>query len=323
MNVPMLSILIISYNTREMTLACVRSIFAQAEGDNFEVIVLDNASTDGSADALEGEFGERVHLIRSPVNLGFASGNNAAASHASGEYLLLLNPDTVVLGHAIDHLIEFAMEHPAAGIWGGRTVFADGSLNPASCWRRATVWSMACQASGLARVFRHWPLFNPEAFGGWKRDNVRKVDIVSGCFFLIRRDLWEALDGFDRDFFMYGEEADLCLRAQKRGAKPLVTPRATIVHHGGASEPVRAEKLVRLLAAKATLIHRHWPRWKVPIGLMLLQAWPLSRLLALTLATMARRGLDARTAWAHVWQRRGEWSQGYLSCDTPTSGQRT
>ena len=181
---------------------------------------------------------------------------------------------------------------------------------------------MACQASGLARVFRHWPLFNPEAFGGWKRDSVRQVDIVSGCFFLIRHELWKALNGFDRDFFMYGEEADLCLRARKHGAKPMVTPEATIVHYGGASERVRADKLVRLLAAKATLIQRHWPRWKVPIGLALLRAWPLSRLLALTVTAVARRGLDARSAWARVWQKRDEWSRGYQSGNAPIAGQQ-
>src|SRR5690606_35725860 len=115
-----------------------------------------------------------------------------------------------------------------------------------------------CVATGLSSLFRGSSLFNPEGYGGWKRDTVREVDIVSGCFFLIRRELWERLGGFDPAFFMYGEEADLCLRARKLGARPMVTPEATIVHYGGASERVRADKMVRLLQAKALLIRRHW-----------------------------------------------------------------
>ncbi|MEQ8845218.1 MAG: glycosyltransferase family 2 protein [Phycisphaerales bacterium] len=316
MNPTRIAILIISYNTREMTLACLRSVFEQAQKQDFELIVLDNASSDGSAEAIEAEFGDRLRLIKSPDNLGFAGGNNEAAGHATGEYLLLLNPDTVVLDHAIDRLLEFAEANPGAGIWGGRTVFADGSLNPASCWKRATAWSMLCQASGLARIFRNSSVFNPEAYGGWGRDSVRLVDIVSGCFFLIRRELWEKLGGFDLTYFMYGEEADLCLRAREHGARTMVTPDATIVHYGGASEKVRADKLVRLLAAKATLIRRHWPRWKAPFGLALLASWPLSRVVALSALKVAGRDRDARKAWVEVWQRRADWSRGYPARQT-------
>ena len=313
---PALSILMISYNTREMTLASLRSVFEQTTRTSFEVIVVDNQSSDGSADAIEAEFAGRIRLIRAEANLGFAGGNNRAATHARGEFLLLLNPDTVVLDHAIDQLVEFAHANASADIWGGRTVFADGLLNPASCWKRASVWSMLCQASGLARVFRGSGVFNAEAYGGWQRDSVRGVDIVSGCFFLIRRDLWEALDGFDLTYFMYGEEADLCLRARAHGARPMVTPEATIVHYGGASEKVRADKLVRLLAAKATLIRRHWPSWKAPLGLALLASWPLSRVVALSALRLAGRDRDARKAWLDVWKRRADWSRGYPARQT-------
>lgn len=314
-----LSILIISYNTREMTLACVRSVFEQAQSNAYEVIVLDNASTDGSAEALNEEFGNRIRLIASSANLGFAGGNNEAAKHAQGEYLLLLNPDTLVLDHAIDSLLDFARANPHAGVWGGRTVFADGSLNPASCWRRATAWSMACQAFGLARVFRRSAIFNPEAYGGWTRNSVRSVDIVSGCFFLLRRDLWETLGGFDLAYFMYGEEADLCLRARRLGARPMITPAATIVHFGGASERVRSAKLVRLLSAKATLIYRHWAAWTIPIGIGLLAAWPLSRLIACSLLSLIGRCGPARNAWREVWRQRRVWLSGYTDRRSQTS----
>lgn len=308
---PALSILIISYNTRDMTLACIRSVFEQTTRTPFEIIVLDNASTDGSADALEQEFGSRLTLIRSLDNLGFAGGNNAAAEHASGEYLLLLNPDTVVLDGAIDTVMDFAEARPGAGIWGGRTVFADGSLNPASCWSRQTLWSLASQALGLSSVLRKSSLFNPEAMGGWDRSGERSVDIVSGCFLLIRRELWDTLGGFHPDFFMYGEEADLCLRARSLGARPMVTADATIIHHGGASETVRADKLSRLLAAKTLLIDRHFPNRSRGLGKRLLAAWPLSRMIAHTVLSpirpSSRRG---RAVWSRVWRDRDEWSRG-------------
>lgn len=303
---PRTSILIVSYNTRQMTLECLASGFAQTNPGTFEVVVIDNASEDGSADAIEREFGERVRLIRSTVNLGFAAANNLAARHARGDFLLLLNPDTVVLDRAIDRLVAFAEERPAAGIWGGRTVFADGSLNPTSCWRRPTLWSLLCQAAGLASLFRKSRVFNPEAMGGWKRDTMREVDIVTGCFLLIRRSLWERLGGFDPAFFMYGEEADLCLRARALGIRPIVTPDATIVHHGGASETVRADKMVRLLQAKVLLIRRHWPMGRREAGAMLLRLWPLTRMWAWRFAAAfgASGGLET---WREVWRRRAEW----------------
>ncbi|MCR9216964.1 MAG: glycosyltransferase family 2 protein [bacterium] len=311
MREPALSILIISFNTREMTLECIRSVFDQTSKTDFELIVLDNASADGSADAIETEFGGRVRLIRSEDNLGFAGGNNAAAKCAKGEFLLLLNPDTVVLDGAIDKLLAFAAARPDAGIWGGRTVFADGSLNPASCWSRQTLWSLTSQAMGFSSLFRKSSFFNPEGLGGWDREGVRQVDIVSGCFLLIRRDLWDRLDGFHPDFFMYGEEADLCLRAESFGACPMVTSEATIVHHGGASEAVRSDKLQRLLAAKCLLLERQFPKSRLGMAKSLLAAWPLTRCLAHSVLSPIRASSRrSSTVWRDVWAHRSVWLAG-------------
>lgn len=308
-----LAILIISYNTREMTLACLRSVVEQTAFGTYEVIVVDNQSKDGSADAITAEF-PQFTLIRSAENLGFARANNLAALEARSEFLLLLNPDTLVLDRAIDRLVEFALQRPEAEIWGGRTVFGDGSLNPASCWSQQTLWSVFCVASGLSSVFRRSTLFNPEGLGGWNRDSVRQVDIVSGCFLLVRRELWERLGGFDPSFFMYGEEADLCLRAGRVGARPVVTPAATIVHYGGASERVRADKMVRLLNAKVRLIRRHWPRALVGPGVRLFALWPLTRMIGWRLISPIRSG-DGAATWGEVWRRRAEW----LAADEPVA----
>ncbi len=191
-----------------------------------------------------------------------AKANNLAAAHASGRYLLLLNPDTLVLDHAVDRLVAFAERTPSARIWGGRTLFGDGTLNPASCWRKVNLWRVMCRVAGLDVRFPASRLLNSEAYGGWDRDSERQVDIVSGCFFLIERELWEELGGFDPRYVMYGEEADLCLRADALGARPRITPDAEIVHYGGASESVRSQKHIKLLAAKITLARDHLPVWQ-------------------------------------------------------------
>jgi GT2 family glycosyltransferase len=307
---PVLSILVVSYNTREMTLDCLRSVVAETRTPH-ELIVVDNASPDGSAAAIAAEF-PGIRLIASPENLGFAEGNNVAARAARGEYLLLLNPDTLVLRGALDSLVAFARAHPAAGIWGGRTLFPDGSLNPPSCWRRLDLWAILMRATGLASVFRKSPVFNAEGYGGWQRDRAREVDIVTGCLFLIRRADWQRLGGFDPTFVMYGEEADICRRAQGLGFRPMITPEAEIVHFGGASESVRADKLVRLYRALTTLIRRHFPPWQRPLARGLLAAVPLGRVLALS--ALRPIGLDrpaSRAAWSEVWERRAEWRDGY------------
>ncbi len=307
------SILIVSFNTREMTLAAISSAVRETREVTYEIIVVDNASTDGSADAIAAHPAQ-PKLFRLSDNIGFGRGNNLAAEYATGQYVLLLNPDTVVTDRAVDRLVAFARANPRALIWGGRTLFADGSLNPASCWQRITPWNLAMRVTGLAGLFPRSAVFNPEAFGGWPRDTVREVDIVSGCFLMIPRAVWLALGGFDPTFFMYGEEADLCLRAKRIGARPTVTPAATIIHHGGASEKTRAGKMTKLLAAKSTLIARHWPRGTVAFGQFLLMLWPLTRWLACAAIKRVKDDAGRREAaatWREVWAARDDWRRGY------------
>ncbi|MGB3246952.1 MAG: glycosyltransferase, partial [Sulfitobacter sp.] len=252
---------------------------------------------------------------------GFAQGNNTAIHHARGEYILLLNPDTVVLNGAIDRLLDFARRQPEAKIWGGRTLYGDHSLNPTNCWQQMTLWSLTSQFLGLSSLFSGSPLFNPEGYGGWLRHEEREVDIVTGCFFLIKRTFWYELNGFDGTYVMYGEEANLCLRARKHSARPRITPEAEIIHYGGASETVRADKVVRLITAKTTLVRHYFPAWQKPLGLMLLRLWPWSRMQAARFrakATGKKQHREAAENWSEVWMRRSEWRSGYPKrCPTP------
>lgn len=315
---PRVSVLVVSYNTREMTLDCLRSVVAETAPGLFELIVVDNASSDGSAEAIAAAFPKtafpEIELVALETNIGFGPANNIAAERAEGDHILLLNPDTLVLDRGIERLFAFAERYPEAGIWGGQTRFADGTLNPASCWGHMTLWSLLCSATGLSALFRGSALFNPEAYGGWKRDSEREVGIVAGCFLMIRRAYWDAIGGFDERFFMYAEEADLCLRATARGARPRVTPEARIVHYGGASEPVRAAKTVRLLRGKATLLHKHWRPLPRRLGLALFTAMVLSRRTGYALAA-ALSGRAAHRArrdeWREIWRARSTWRAGW------------
>jgi N-acetylglucosaminyl-diphospho-decaprenol L-rhamnosyltransferase len=302
-----LSLIVISYNTKDLTLACLRSLYEQTDAHAFETIVVDNASSDGSAAAIAAFF-PQVRLITLEANIGFAAANNLAVEIALGEWLMLLNPDTVVLDRAVERLVEFAGDHPEADVFGGRTVFADGSLNPASCWRRPTPWSALCLSLGLTRLFPRSKIFARESYGDWERNNVRTVDIVSGCFFLVRRKTWEELGGFDPTFFMYGEETDFCLRAGREGRRLLFCPAATIVHHGGASEAVRAARMVRIFRAKAMIFQRHWRpgiRW---FGKWTLDMWAWSRLMCFFMVRLVRPRCAAPcSTWLDIVRRRSEW----------------
>lgn len=306
MRAPDLTVIVVSYNTADLTVTALKSLYRETKDTSFRCVVFDNASSDGSADRIAAEVPEAT-LIRSAENLGFARANNVVAAGAATEWLLLLNPDTEVHDRAVDRLMAFARANPQAGIWGGRTVFPDGSLNIASCWARITPWSAFCNAVGLRAMFPRSELFNPEAYGGWKRDSVREVDIVVGCFLLIRRELWERLGGFDLKYYMYGEEADLCLRARALGFRPMITPEAEIMHIVGASAGKAARKVEMVAKARATLIRDHWPKGWVPFGIGMMWLWAALRRAATLPFAQSERG---RT-WARIWDNRRDWLRGY------------
>lgn len=298
------SIVIVSYNTRELTIECIESIYAQTKY-NFEIIIVDNSSSDGSVEAIEKKFYQDVRLMPQCENLGFARGVNIGAAAARAPMLLLLNPDTEVLDGGIDRLLDFAAQNPDARIWGGRNIEPSGAVDPTSCYARMTLWGLVCRVLGLDRRFQASSFFNPELYGAWQRDSVRRVDIVTGCFLLIDSAMWRMLGGFDEAFFMYGEEADLCLRAKRFGAAPLVTPNAAVMHVGAASERVHADKMVRLLKGKMTIVRRHFDALRRPFAIWLFTAWPWSRAVATRLS--GRSDSD----WSQIWARRREWWSGY------------
>jgi GT2 family glycosyltransferase len=298
------AVLIVSYNTRERTLACVRSVLAHPPAAATEIVVVDNDSADGSADALELEF-PTVRVVRSGGNLGFATAVNLGARLSSADYLLLLNPDTIVLPGALAALLGFARSHPEHGLYGGRTFREDGELDPSSCWGAPTLWSLTCFALGLSTAFAGSPVFDPESLGRWQRDTVRQVPVVTGCLLLVSRVDFERIGGMDERFFLYGEDAEFSLRATRAGMRPVIVPEAAIVHAVGASTGARGRKMTMVLAGKVTLLRSAWSPLRARLGVGLLGAGVLLRT---GLETLTRR---RDRMWTHAWQHRDEWLPGY------------
>jgi GT2 family glycosyltransferase len=302
------SILIVTYRSREAAHECLESLYSVMAGIDYEVIVVDNASEDGTVEMVRAEF-PQAQLIALDENVGFAPGVNVAAEAAAGEYLLLLNPDTIVHEGAVRNLVAFARRRPEHGLYGGRTLRPDGTLDPGSCYAQPTLWSLFCFATMLTVAFKGSPIFDPELLGRWQRDSVREVGIITGCLLLAPRRVWQRLGGFDGRFFMYAEDADLTLRAIRAGYRPAITPDAEITHAVGVSS-TQPDRLILLFQGKMTLLRKHWrsPRREAGIVLVLLGVG----VRALVARVLARLGSARLDAWRVVWRARKAWRRGYI-----------
>jgi hypothetical protein len=309
------SVVIVTYRNEADIAGCLTAVRNTAPVAPAEVIVVDNASGDGTVAAARAVAG--VTVIERPDNGGFAAGCAAGAAAATGGWLLFLNPDTVITPDALAALLDCAAQHPAAGIVGGRFVHADGSSDPRSCWGRPSPWSALCFALGLNSLLPGSRVFDPEAPRPWPagRAGDRAVPVVSGAFMLVRRELWDDLGGFDPVFFLYGEDADFCLRAAAAGCRPMVTGRAVCQHAGGRSSS-SAGKLVLLFTGKATVVRRHFPSWLRGPGVGLLLAGVLLRATASRVIGTASAARQARPTargedWRALWAARDEWRRGW------------
>jgi GT2 family glycosyltransferase len=308
---PDVSIVVVTYRCRDEARECLASLYEQTQGVSFEVVVVENGSGDGTADVVRDEF-PAATLVELAENVGFAAGVNRGAAVATGRYLLLLNPDSVVHEGAVRTLVEFARENPGHGLYGGRTLWPDGTVCPGSCWGKPSLWSLFCFATLLSTVFKGSRLFDPESLGGWQRDTVREVDVVTGCLLLAPREVWEELGGFDERFFMYGEDGDLALRAARLGLRPIITPDAVITHEVGVSSATRSDKVALLLTGKATLLHKHWGPVSRRIGLALLAFGVGLR------AAGAQLASAKGSVWVPVWRTRRTWLGGYPAVEPGT-----
>lgn len=298
-----LSIIVVNYNTRDATIACMTSAYAHSPAGS-EIVLVDNGSRDGSVAAIRAAFPQAT-VVEGGGNLGFARGVNLGVRHARGEYVVLLNPDTIVLDGALSALLSFAIENPRYGVYGGRTLRPDGTTDPSSCWGAPTLWSLTCYATGLSTAFKRSAVFDPESLGRWQRDTVREVPVITGCLLLTPRATWDALGGMDETFFLYGEDAEFSVRASRAGNRPVIVPSAVIVHEVGGSTSSSGSKMSMVMAGKTTFLRRSWTPRKMEAGVRLLLAGTALRAV-LERVTGRRDG-----TWTLVWRARKKWVPGY------------
>lgn len=303
------SIVIVTYHSAGQIEACLESVLSQRKQVSQQVIVVDNDSRDDTVDIIREKFPE-VELVLPGVNLGFAAGVNLGASRADSEFVLLLNPDTVILNHAVDVIVDFARKHPGHGLYGGRTLRPDGTLEPSSCWGQPTLWSMAMFAFGLTTLAPRNRWLDPESLGKWQRDSVKEVGVVTGCFLLVPTAVWQELGGLDERYFMYGEDVDFALRARRTGYRPLICPNAELVHEVGKSSETAIDKTLLLYRGKASLVRTHWEGPAKYLGLSFLAAGTgLRAALSGTGASLSRKRGTGR--WQTLWRKRKTWLRGY------------
>ena len=238
---PVLSIVIVSWNVREDLRECLQSLLkdegSRLESGEIEIIIVDNASTDGTAEMVNLEF-PQVKLLVNLQNLGYTKANNIGINHSRGKYILLLNPDTVVHQGALQALIDCAESHPEVGIIGAKLLNPDGSVQR-SARSFPDIGAGLFRNTFLGRLFPNNPFVRRYLLEDFGYDEVREVDWVSGAAMLVRRDLIERIGGLDERFWAYCEDVDLCWRAWQAGYKVLFCPNAVITHKVGRSSDQR------------------------------------------------------------------------------------
>ncbi len=266
-----LSIIIVSWNTRELLARCLESVYATMQGRTFEVLVVDNASRDGSAQMVREQF-PQVRLIENRENVGFARANNQALRESHGDYLLLLNSDTLVLPDAVEALLAFMERYSSVGACGPRLLSADGSVQ-VSCGQLPTFSRLLFDLTGLSRFNGH------DDFPAG--DSARRVGWIQGACLLIRRETIGDVGLLDEDYFMYTEEVDWCYRASVVGWGLCYVPASRVIHYGGQSAArAPVQKRAQLYGSKLLFVRKHY-------------GWPLYALLKVATKTAALLKLGA------------------------------
>ena len=229
-----LSIIIVNYNVKEFLQNLLHSIDKAAQNISHEIIIIDNASDDGSVEFLQQKFPD-VKLIINKENLGFGRANNIGMKEAKGKYLLLLNPDTLLSENLLQEMITFLDNTPEAGIAGCKILNPDGSLQLACRRSFPGPWTSFCKVTGLSTIFPKNKIFARYNLTYLDENQTYEVDAISGSFMMMRKEVYEKTGGFDEDFFMYGEDLDLCYRIQKVGYKVFYVHSAQIIHYKGES----------------------------------------------------------------------------------------
>ncbi len=274
-----LSIVIVSWNTCELLEQCLASIYAHPPSVAFETIVVDNASRDGSAQAVRQGY-PQARLIENADNVGFAQANNQAIEVCRGEMVLLLNPDTRVLPGALDALAQFMDQHPTAGAAGSRVLNPDGTLQQ-SCYPAPTLGRELWRLLHLDRL-RAYGVYDMTS---WDVRHSREVDAVLGASLMVRRSVFDQVGALDPEYFFTGEEIDLCHRIRSAGWSIHWAPQAEIIHYGGqSSRQIAGQAFLHLYQGKVLYFRKRHGWLTAQLYKLVVAAATLPRLLLSPLA---------------------------------------
>lgn len=271
-----LSVVFLSYNTRDLTRQALNSVLAAAEGLEAEIFVVDNASADGSADMVAEEF-PQVKLVCNEANVGFSAGNNVALRQVAGEYALLINTDTIVRRDALHAMVDFLDAHPEAGACGCKILDPDGTLQLDSRRGFPTPLAAFCKMSGLSRLFPKHPLMARYHLTHLDPEQTAEIEVLSGSCMMVRKSAMDQVGLLDEDYFMYGEDIDWCYRFHQAGWKIYYLPTTAIIHFRGESGRGTPLKILyRKSRAMSIFVNKHmarryrfFPLWLLQVGIAL------------------------------------------------------
>lgn len=266
-----ISIIIVNWNTKELLLNCIKSLLQETSHCTMEIIVVDNASTDGSPKAVKKMY-PNVNVIINKSNLGFSKANNIGINQSNGRYLCLVNSDIKILDGCVDRMCCYMEKHDSIGVLGPKTLNADMSLR-INCRTFPTLWNSFCQAIGLHKFFPRYRLFSDSLMTYFLHDSIKGVNVLPGCFLMIRKEAIDEVGFLDEKFFFYGEDKDWCKRMKDGGWDVVFFPNSEVIHYAGKSAgktPVRF--LIEGLRSNSYYWEKHHGRFKKKLflGVMLL-----------------------------------------------------
>lgn len=271
-----MSIIIVSWNTASITCDCIQSIYDKASDVNYEIILVDNASDDDSVNRIKNKFPD-VKIIENTENKGFATANNQGMAIAQGRYYLLLNSDTILLENALKKVIDYSDLHPEIGILGCKVLNADYSLQ-STLFKYPSLMQLLLSTIGFNRFKDSY--FSGDRYPREIYEEENDVDVVAGCFMLVRRAAIDQVGMMDEKFFMYAEEADWCCQIQNSGWKIRYAPVAEILHLiGKSSNQVRPQMTLCRRAGILHFIKKHRSWLVYYIACFLTSLWFLVRIL--------------------------------------------
>jgi GT2 family glycosyltransferase len=258
-----ISVVIVGWNAKHYLELCLDSLVKAPPRRNMEVLVVDNASSDGSAEMIEAKY-PWVILIKSGENLGFAKGNNVAIRRATGRYIALVNPDVIVFPGCLDALADFLDKNPKVGNVGPRVLNPDMSMQ-STCRRFPSLWNNFCSATRLESTFKGIPFFAGEHMFYFAHDRTLAVDVLVGCFSMIRRETFDQVGLLDEGLFMYGDDVDWCRRARNGGWEIVFHPDGQAIHDRG---KITAPYPVRFAVAQQRSVLYYWKKHHSIFGVL-------------------------------------------------------